>query len=105
MEELRDAEVVDYQTTLLAFINCVVLGAGSLPTRAALRNEFIGEFVITFSAASLSYSAPSTIHVAYCTKVAVLRTLESLGVRFWLKADSRYERWLFCNPESAAKGR
>lgn len=42
VEELKQTEVADYQTTLLAFVNCVVLGAGSLPTRAALRNEFIG---------------------------------------------------------------
>ncbi|CAL4065974.1 unnamed protein product, partial [Meganyctiphanes norvegica] len=42
LEELREAEVVDYQTTLVAFINCLILGAQHLPTRVALRNEFIG---------------------------------------------------------------
>lgn len=43
VEELRSAEVVDYQTTLVAFVNCLVLGVSRLQTRASLRNEFIGE--------------------------------------------------------------
>lgn len=42
VDELRSAEVVDYQTTLVAFINCLVLGISHLQTRVSLRNEFIG---------------------------------------------------------------
>ncbi|XP_037775290.1 inverted formin-2-like [Penaeus monodon] len=42
VEELASAEVMDYQATLLAFVNCIVLGVGSLQGRVAIRNEFIG---------------------------------------------------------------
>lgn len=49
IEELRSAEVVDYQTTLVAFINCVILGVSHLQTRVSLRNEFIGELLSWWS--------------------------------------------------------
>ncbi|KAK4317796.1 hypothetical protein Pmani_011151 [Petrolisthes manimaculis] len=42
VEELVEAEVVEYKRTIVAFINCLVLGAPSNTSRAALRNEFIG---------------------------------------------------------------
>ncbi|KAK3880503.1 hypothetical protein Pcinc_014994 [Petrolisthes cinctipes] len=42
VEELVEAEVVEYKRTIVAFVNCLVLGAPSNTSRAALRNEFIG---------------------------------------------------------------
>lgn len=45
VEELASAEVMDYQATLLAFVNCIVLGVGSLQGRVAIRNEFIGGYL------------------------------------------------------------
>ncbi|XP_045594801.2 inverted formin-2 isoform X1 [Procambarus clarkii] len=42
VQEIRNAEVSDYQTTLVAFVNCLVLGVSHLQARVAIRNEFIG---------------------------------------------------------------
>ena len=41
--ELDAATAVDYQIALLAFINCVIISAPTLPKRIKIRNEFIGE--------------------------------------------------------------
>uniref|UniRef100_A0A1B6EW46 FH2 domain-containing protein n=1 Tax=Cuerna arida TaxID=1464854 RepID=A0A1B6EW46_9HEMI len=40
--ELRTADTVAYQTTLLAFINCVILGAPNLQQRNLIRTELFG---------------------------------------------------------------
>ncbi|XP_068243484.1 inverted formin-2-like [Palaemon carinicauda] len=42
VDELRSAEVVDYQATLVAFVNCIIIGADNLQVRNSIRNEFIG---------------------------------------------------------------
>ena len=43
MSELRQAEIVPYKTTILAFINCILVATKSLDDRIRLRNEFIGQ--------------------------------------------------------------
>ncbi|XP_058058441.1 uncharacterized protein LOC131209399 [Anopheles bellator] len=40
--ELDKATAVEYQIALLAFVNCVIISAGSLKDRIRMRNEFIG---------------------------------------------------------------
>ncbi|XP_011504176.1 PREDICTED: cell division control protein 12 [Ceratosolen solmsi marchali] len=42
VDELRKATAEDYQTALLAFINCLVISAPVLKDRIRIRNEFIG---------------------------------------------------------------
>ncbi|KAK6641740.1 hypothetical protein RUM44_013455 [Polyplax serrata] len=43
VSELSEAKAVDYQTALLAFINCIVISTLKLQDRIKIRNEFIGE--------------------------------------------------------------
>lgn len=43
VSELRDASAVDYQTALVAFINCIIISTPQLKDRIRIRNEFIGE--------------------------------------------------------------
>ncbi|XP_023310886.1 inverted formin-2 [Anoplophora glabripennis] len=42
VQELDRATVVEYQTALVAFINCLIISTQRLTDRARLRNEFIG---------------------------------------------------------------
>ncbi|XP_076352422.1 uncharacterized protein LOC143247809 [Tachypleus tridentatus] len=42
IEELKKAKNVEYQTALLAFVNCVIISAPSTKKRIRIRNEFIG---------------------------------------------------------------
>ncbi|XP_013793022.2 inverted formin-2-like, partial [Limulus polyphemus] len=42
VEELKNAKNVEYQTALLAFVNCVIISAPSTKKRIRIRNEFIG---------------------------------------------------------------
>ncbi|KAK4881741.1 hypothetical protein RN001_005060 [Aquatica leii] len=42
VKELDHATVVDYQTALVAFINCLIISTPRLTDRTRLRNEFIG---------------------------------------------------------------
>ncbi|CAH0559409.1 unnamed protein product [Brassicogethes aeneus] len=42
VQELDRATVVDYQTALVAFINCLIISTPRLTDRTRLRNEFIG---------------------------------------------------------------
>uniref|UniRef100_A0A182VQZ8 Formin FH3 domain-containing protein n=1 Tax=Anopheles minimus TaxID=112268 RepID=A0A182VQZ8_9DIPT len=44
VSELDKATAVEYQIALLAFVNCVIISAGSLKDRIRMRNEFIGIF-------------------------------------------------------------
>jgi hypothetical protein len=41
--ELRGASAVDYQTALVAFINCIIISTPQLKDRIRIRNEFIGQ--------------------------------------------------------------
>uniref|UniRef100_A0A6P7G9P6 Inverted formin-2-like n=1 Tax=Diabrotica virgifera virgifera TaxID=50390 RepID=A0A6P7G9P6_DIAVI len=43
VHELDRATAVDYQTALVAFINCLIISTPRLNDRTRLRNEFIGE--------------------------------------------------------------
>lgn len=43
VSELRGACAVDYQTALVAFINCIIISTPQLKDRIRIRNEFIGE--------------------------------------------------------------
>jgi hypothetical protein len=43
VSELRSASAVDYQTALVAFINCIIISTAQLKDRIRIRNEFIGE--------------------------------------------------------------
>lgn len=43
VDELQKATAEDYQTALLAFINCLVISTPVLKDRIRIRNEFIGE--------------------------------------------------------------
>jgi hypothetical protein len=43
VDELQKATVEDYQTALLAFVNCLVISTPVLKDRIRIRNEFIGE--------------------------------------------------------------
>ncbi|CAH0390583.1 unnamed protein product, partial [Bemisia tabaci] len=40
--ELQNATTVDYQTSLVAFINCLIISTPQLKDRIRIRNEFIG---------------------------------------------------------------
>lgn len=42
VSELRTADTVTYQTTLMAFINCLILGQQEVSQRNNLRNELFG---------------------------------------------------------------
>lgn len=41
--ELQAATSTDYQTALLAFINCLIISTPQLQDRVRMRNEFIGQ--------------------------------------------------------------
>nr|XP_023020465.1 uncharacterized protein LOC111509028 [Leptinotarsa decemlineata] len=43
VQELDRATAVDYQTALVAFINCLIISTSRLNDRTRLRNEFIGK--------------------------------------------------------------
>lgn len=43
MNELKSADIVPYKTTLLAFINCIIVATENLEERMRIRNEFVGE--------------------------------------------------------------
>jgi hypothetical protein len=47
VSELRDASAVDYQTALVAFINCIIISTPQLKDRIRIRNEFTGESLPT----------------------------------------------------------
>nr|CAD7269431.1 unnamed protein product [Timema shepardi] len=42
ISELKDADNDVYRTTLLAFINCLIMGCKDLVKRCRIRNEFLG---------------------------------------------------------------
>ncbi|XP_041357353.1 inverted formin-2-like isoform X2 [Gigantopelta aegis] len=42
LNELKSAELVPYKTTLMAFINCILVATDELKERSMIRNEFIG---------------------------------------------------------------
>uniref|UniRef100_A0A1B6D1V3 FH2 domain-containing protein n=1 Tax=Clastoptera arizonana TaxID=38151 RepID=A0A1B6D1V3_9HEMI len=42
VSELQEAAAVDYQTALVAFINCLIISTPQLHDRIRIRNEFIG---------------------------------------------------------------
>ena len=44
MNELRDSELTQYQTTCIAFINALLLATENFDDRVGLRNEFIGKY-------------------------------------------------------------
>lgn len=52
VDEIRVAEVPEYQASLLAFINCIIWGESDLVTRCSLRNEFLGRLLAIFYAFS-----------------------------------------------------
>ncbi len=43
IEELRKADATSYKTTLVAFINCILIATESLEERVRLRNELVGK--------------------------------------------------------------
>uniref|UniRef100_A0A8W7P1I7 Formin FH3 domain-containing protein n=1 Tax=Anopheles coluzzii TaxID=1518534 RepID=A0A8W7P1I7_ANOCL len=43
VSELDKATAIEYQIALLAFVNCVIISAGSLKDRIRMRNEFIAQ--------------------------------------------------------------
>ena len=49
IDELSRAETPEYKCTLLAFINCIIIHAGSVEERVRIRNEFIGKSVFALS--------------------------------------------------------
>ncbi|XP_050417199.1 inverted formin-2 isoform X2 [Patella vulgata] len=42
VNELKNAELLPYKTTLMAFINCILVGTDELQERISIRNQFIG---------------------------------------------------------------
>ncbi|KAK6172315.1 hypothetical protein SNE40_016001 [Patella caerulea] len=42
VNELKNAELLPYKTTLMAFINCILVGTEELQERISIRNQFIG---------------------------------------------------------------
>lgn len=42
VDELKQADCVQYKTTLLAFVNCIIISTELLEDRIRVRNEFIG---------------------------------------------------------------
>ena len=44
VNELRMAELVPYKTTLMAFVNCIIVANEELEDRSRVRNEFIGRY-------------------------------------------------------------
>ena len=55
VDELRNAQAEDYQTALLAFVNCLVISAPVLKDRVRIRNEFIGESMLCAVAGDDAY--------------------------------------------------
>lgn len=45
VHELQAADTATYQTTLLAFINCAILGAPDIHQRNRIRTEFFSEYL------------------------------------------------------------
>eukprot|EP00058_Branchiostoma_floridae_P002828 XP_002588316.1 hypothetical protein BRAFLDRAFT_122887 [Branchiostoma floridae] len=43
-DEFKKAETVQYKTTLLGFINCIIISTDELEDRVRIRNEFIGRY-------------------------------------------------------------
>jgi hypothetical protein len=43
VDELQSASAVDYQTALVAFLNCLIISTPDLKDRIRIRNEFIGK--------------------------------------------------------------
>lgn len=46
VQELEQARTTDYQTALVAFINCLVISTSKLIERIQIRNEFVGKYFI-----------------------------------------------------------
>ena len=46
VNELRDSELTQYQTTCIAFINALLLATENFDERVRLRNEFIGKYAL-----------------------------------------------------------
>ena len=46
VNELEDTTAVDYQITILRFINCLINSKNTRSERIKTRNEFIGEFFL-----------------------------------------------------------
>ena len=49
VNELRAAENIPYQTAILSFINAAILSVDSIHERIQLRNEFIGNIIVSMS--------------------------------------------------------
>lgn len=50
VDELKNKEnPLDYKTTLLAFVNCLIISTPQLKDRVRIRNEFIGKLSISSS--------------------------------------------------------
>lgn len=43
VQELEQARTADYQTSLVAFVNCLVISTSKLIDRIRIRNEFVGK--------------------------------------------------------------
>ena len=68
VSELRTAATVDYQTALVAFINCIIISTPQLKERIRIRNEFIGKslyFHFTTSVRAKKSSFQRKYFVAY----------------------------------------
>lgn len=42
IKELKNAEIIPYKTTLLAFVNSILISTEEFEIRVRLRNEFVG---------------------------------------------------------------
>ena len=64
--EVKSAENIPYKTTLIAFVNCIIVSNGEVKDRVAVRNEFIGE-VDTFSTVILCLQVKhEMLHIFFC---------------------------------------
>ena len=66
---------LDYKTTLLAFINCLVIATPQLKDRVRIRNEFIGEYIyfrtrtIFIATADLFLYTNKSAHFVFRSKI------------------------------------
>ena len=65
IDELKQAETTSYKTTLVAFINCILIATDSVEDRIRIRNEFVGMWVYHF--VSLGFL------LCYCDMCVVLK--------------------------------
>lgn len=64
VQELEQARTTDYQTALVAFINCLVISTSKLIERIQIRNEFVGKCLFVCINCKLSLTCFSSLRMS-----------------------------------------